>query len=232
MEWLVIAHDRLAALKSLFFGDIIYREYEVSWIIQSDMSPLLNAYRDLEEFHVRGTAALRLGKLKHDSLKKLVIQSGGLPASLLHQLDGAELDQLEHLELWLGRGEYGGDVTADDLSSILSGKLFPHLTTLGLCNREATHELLPALIEAPILGSLEILDLSRGTLNDVEAQPLLDHAESFRRLRQLDLSECYLSAAFLRKLKQAGVKVRGDGQRTTYNSSYDDEEYRYCVVGE
>ncbi len=55
IEALVAARDKLANLKHLFLGDIVTEENEVSWIQQSDVSPLFEAYPQLEEFRVRGS---------------------------------------------------------------------------------------------------------------------------------------------------------------------------------
>ena len=46
--------DRLAGLRAIFLGDIIYEENEISWIENSDVSPLLQAFPKLELFRVRG----------------------------------------------------------------------------------------------------------------------------------------------------------------------------------
>ena len=64
-DLLVDAKDRLNRLKGLFIGDITYEECEISWIIQSDVSPVLTAYPELELFRVRGGQDLSLGQLDH-----------------------------------------------------------------------------------------------------------------------------------------------------------------------
>src|SRR5262245_2213955 len=38
---------RLPSLKAIFFGEMTYEECELSWINQSDVSPLLRAYPNL-----------------------------------------------------------------------------------------------------------------------------------------------------------------------------------------
>src|SRR5688500_18842531 len=101
VELLVNAHASLPALRGIFLGDIISEENEISWINQSDVSPLLAAYPRLEHFAVRGGTGLVLGKVAHASLKSLVVQSGGLPRSVLADLARCTLPALEHLELWL-----------------------------------------------------------------------------------------------------------------------------------
>ncbi len=61
VEALVAARDRLPELRAIFFGDIIGEECEISWIRQSDVSPLYKAYPQLEHFCVRGAEGLSLG---------------------------------------------------------------------------------------------------------------------------------------------------------------------------
>ncbi len=46
-----------------------------------------------------------------DSLVALTIESGGLPAAVVREVASAHLPALEHLELWLGEENYGGDAT-------------------------------------------------------------------------------------------------------------------------
>src|SRR5262245_44872494 len=127
VEALVAARDRLPNLRAIFFGDIIGEECEISWIRQSDVSPLFTAYPQLEHFCVRGADGLSLGALKHDHLKSLIIQSGGLDVNVVREVAAAELPELEHLELWLGTDEYGGNASVADLAPIFDGGLFPKL---------------------------------------------------------------------------------------------------------
>ena len=49
--------DRLPALEALFLGDITFEQQEISWIQQSDISPLFLAFprlRVLRQFIERG----------------------------------------------------------------------------------------------------------------------------------------------------------------------------------
>src|SRR5215472_5634343 len=47
---LAVAAAQLPNIKALFIGDITYEECEISWINQSDMTPLFQAYRNLQHF--------------------------------------------------------------------------------------------------------------------------------------------------------------------------------------
>jgi hypothetical protein len=94
---LVAARDRLPNLRALFLGDIVFEECEISWINQSDVSPILGAYPALEHFRVRGATGLSLGTLRHDRLKSLVVESGGLFPAVIAEVAAADLPQLGSL---------------------------------------------------------------------------------------------------------------------------------------
>ena len=55
---LIAAADRFPNLRHLFVADIEAGEFEISWIKQSDLTPLLRAFPDLATFGVRGSENL------------------------------------------------------------------------------------------------------------------------------------------------------------------------------
>ena len=55
VEAIVAARQRLPRLQAIFFGDIVMEEQEMSWINQSDVSPLFDAFPNLE--HLCAAAA-------------------------------------------------------------------------------------------------------------------------------------------------------------------------------
>lgn len=229
IEALTSASGRLPNLKAVFFGDITLEESEISWIEQTDVSPLFNAYPQLEHFTVRGGQHLSLGSLNHRNLKSLVVQAGGLGREVVEQVTSGRLPELEHLELWLGDSNYGADATVEDVAPILSGNLFPRLKYLGLCNSEIADELALALVSAPILERIETLDLSKGTLGDEGASALIA-SDAVKRLKRLDLHHHYCSEEMVEKLEELGIEVdTGDPQEADED---DGEEHRYVAVGE
>jgi hypothetical protein len=201
IELLVMQKDKLPNLEALFVGDIISEENEISWIQNSDMSAIWSAFPKLQEFGVRGSNGLRLGKINHQTLRKLVVESGGMPAALAHEALEANAP-LEHLELWLGDESYGASTTLRDFNDLLAGRLFPELKMLALRNSEFTNEIAVALASAPILEHIEHLDLSLGTLRDEGAEAL---AESGRigHLRSLNITHHFVSNEALKKLGAA-----------------------------
>jgi Leucine Rich repeat len=229
VEALVAARDRLPQLRAIFLGDITYEECEISWIQNTDVSPIFDAYPALEHFAVRGTNGLRLGALRHQRLRSLAVQSGGLDAAITHEVSAAELPALEHLELWLGTSEYGGTTTLDDLAPILSGARFPKLTYLGLRDSEIADVIAGAAATAPVLDHLRILDLSLGTLGDQGAAALLA-SPAVARLEKLDIHHHYCSTDMVERLQGLGIEVDASEQEEEDEDA--GERYRYVSVSE
>jgi len=226
VESLVSAAPRLPRLKMLFIGDITYEEYEISWIQQGDVSPVLEAYPQLEYFRVRGGNGLSLGKLHHEQLKTLIVETGGLSTNVIEQVTAAHLPNLEHLELWLGTDNYGFDASILDLEPLLQSNHFPKLRYLGLKDSEIADELAIALQNAPLLAQLETLDLSLGTLGDKGAKALLANPE-IKKLQFLDLHHHFISEELVAQLQQLGIRVDLGEQMEE-----EEDGYRYVAVSE
>jgi hypothetical protein len=229
VEALVAAGERLVRLKALFFGDIIGEESEISWIRQSDVSPLFNAYPALEHFGVRGGQGLSLGALRLDRLRTLIVQSGGLPATVLEEVATAELPELEHLELWLGEDQYGADFAMEQLEPILSGERFPKLRYLGLRDSDRADEVAAVVASAPILERIQVLDMSLGTLGDDGAAALLA-SPAVARLEKLDLHHHFCSQETVRRLEGLGIEV--DASEPQEAEEFNGDVWRYVAVGE
>ncbi|WP_435109359.1 STM4015 family protein [Nocardiopsis synnemataformans] len=229
------AAPRLPGLRSLFYADLICDECEASWIRHGDLSPLVTAFPGLTGFAVRGTTRLSLEALEHDGLHRLTLQGGGLPGRLAREVASARLPALEHLELWLGMEDYGGDTTAQDLAPVLSGEAFPGLRSLGLRNAEHTGAWVRVLAEAPVTSRLHTLDLSLGTLRD-EDVPVLLESPVFRGLGKLDLHHHYLSEEAEKEVRAAftgaGVEVDLSDREGPNLDTYDGEPTYYTAVSE
>lgn len=228
VQLLVSARGKLPNLRGIFIADLVSEENEISWIIQTDISPLLVAYPHLQHLKLRGTGDLSLGdRPAHDQLKTLTIETGGLPPRLFGEVMACQFPALESLELWLGTPSYGGDVTVQDLRELLSGNLFPSLKHLGLRDSEIADEIAAALVSAPILSRLDSLDLSMGTLSDVGGQILIDNP-ALKRLKKVDLHWHFLSDGMMTALKRAlpGVNLaEPQGKKR-------DSDDRYVAVSE
>jgi hypothetical protein len=227
VEALVNASDKLSNLEVLFFGDIASDESEISWIENTDVSPLFNAYPKLQAFGVRGSNNLRLGHIDLPELKELHIYSGGLPVEVIRDIFASKLPSLTTLVLWLGSFNYGADSSIDDLLPLLNNNPFPKLTRLGLCNSEYTDTIAKTIVNTPILKQLRVLELSMGTLGDEGAQALLD-SPALKQLEALVLSHHYCSDEMMLKLQQLGIKVDISAQQ----ESWDGSDERYIAIAE
>lgn len=228
LELLVARKDRLPDLTALFIGDIISEENEISWIKQTDLAPIWAAFPKLAEAGIRGGDGLRLGRINHDVLRKLVIQTGGLPKAVLQ--DALEINApLEHLELWLGTDDYGGDTKIADLEPLMAGGLFPRLKTLGLCDSEYSDDIAIRLAASPVLERISTLDLSRGTLTDKGARALIASGH-LNHLDRLDISHHYVTMEVLAELKRATPNLVADDPQTP--DDWDGNPHYYVAVSE
>ncbi|MBD2613616.1 MAG: HEAT repeat domain-containing protein [Nostoc sp. GBBB01] len=230
VQTLVDAKKYLTNLKAVFIGDIAYDECEISWIQQSDISPILQAYPKLEILQVRGGDGLHFSPpVRHNSLKALIVETGGLSRDTVAQICNMNLPALEHLELWFGSEDYGGDCWVEDIHPILFQDKFPNLTYLGLRNSQFTDEIANAIVASPIINSISVLDLSMGTLSDAGAEELLN-CEAINYLDILNVSESFLSQEMIEKLSGLDVRVLASNQKHEDDNSYINS--RYCSVAE
>ncbi|WP_406193952.1 STM4015 family protein [Kitasatospora sp. NBC_01560] len=234
LEALLEAAPRLPALRALFVGDITYEENEISWIEMVHSTPLLTAFPLLEELVVRGAAGSYSGgegigiePLRHEHLRALRFESGGLPVEVLRAVAASELPALERLEFWLGVENYGGSSTLADLAPFLDGSRFPALRHLGLANSEYQDEIAAAVAHAPVVARLESLDLSMGVLTDEGVTALLE-GQPLTHLRALDLHHHYLSEPVQERLRKALPEVAID----LSEAGKPDEQWRYVAVAE
>jgi hypothetical protein len=228
VEKIVAAADKLPNLTALFLGEMVTEENEVSWIQQTDISPILKAYPRLQVLRVRGSTGLDVTPLRHESLREFAVETGGLPSGVIRQVGECELPALRHLELWLGTDDYGGDATVEDLEPVLAGSRWPQLRYLGLRNAEIADMVAAGLAGAPVVGRIEALDLSLGMLSDVGAAALLA-GQPLTHLRRLDLHHHFLSAEMMRRVRDELDEVELD---LSDAKGANDVDERYVAVSE
>lgn len=227
IEQLIENADRLRNLRALFIGEVLSEESEISWIRHGDLTPVLTTFPALEHLWVRGAQGLTLSPVRHEKLRELVFQSGGLRGEVVRAVGACDLPALETLELWLGVEEYGGDATIADLAPILAGRSLPALTRLGLRNAEVTDEIAAAVAAAPVIAQLRALDLSMGTLGDRGAEALLA-GQPLTHLETLDLSHHFVSPELAQRLVEELPTVAVD-----VSDEQSEEEWgRYTAVSE
>jgi hypothetical protein len=228
---LVAVADRFPNLRHLFLGDIEAQQFEISWIHQADLTPLLRAFPNLLTFGVRGSENLEWEQRAYPHLRELTFQSGGLPPEVVRAVAGSEFPELTDLELYLGDEEYFGGSEIADLAGILEGTRFPKLRYLGLRDAENADEVAAAVAHAPIVSRLEVLDLSLGTLGDEGVAALLA-GQPLTHLKKLDLHHHFISEPMQERLLEVlpGVEVDLSGQEEP--DDWDGEEHRYVAVSE
>jgi len=220
-----LKHD-LKNLKALFIGEMTYEECEISWINQTDITPVLKAYPELEHLQIRGGEGLSFSDLQHDNLTTLIIETGGMPPNVVEQVNAARLPKLQKLELWLGSANYGFASKVDNFTPILSGKQFPQLTHLGLMDSEIQDDIAIAAAQAPVINQLKVLDLSKGVLTDKGGEALRDSA-LIRNLQHLNLRHHFLSDNMMAQLKALNMSINLDDKQEE-----DDDDYRFVEVAE
>ena len=238
VERLVSGHRRLPRLRRLFVGDIVCEECELSWIVQGHLGPLLQAFGSLEHFAVRYGTGLTLGKQDLPNLKSLTIQTGGMGAQVVRDVLASNLPKLEKLVLWLGTEDYGGSVTPDDLRPLLHDDILPALRWVGLCNYDGSDELAVESADAPLLGRIDVLDLSMGTLGNAGGRALLA-SDRIRRLDRLILRHHYVGPTVLAEMDAAAAdgtfprfEHDDDDLEDTGGTDDEDDEWRFVACGE
>lgn len=233
IEAIVSARERLPHLTAIFLGDLTYEESEISWINQTDVSPLLEAFPLLEHFRVRGGTNLSLGTLRHQHLKSLVVETGGLDRNVVSEVMSAQLPELEHLELWVGTDNYGRTCTAEDFAPLFNGNLFPKLRYLGLRDADIANDLAFKLALSPLLARIETLDMSLGTLSEGGVEALLGNP-ALLKLHRLDIHHHYCTDEITKRLveKLNAANVSFDVSENNRYSGNDNDDWRYVAVGE
>lgn len=240
VDLLVSRADRLPALRHLFVNDIVCEQHEISWIPPTDITPLLDAYPNLAELGYRfGTRTddvppTILRPTRHTALRRLTLQTGGMPAAVPAAIAACDFPALEHLDLWLGIAFYGGTATARDLDGILARDTFPALRHLGLRNSEVQDDIALAVSGASTVARLRSVDLSMGTLSDRGAEALLA-GQPLTHLDELSLRHHFLGAGMRTRIREAlephGVRVDLSDARERWDQD-DTGDGRYTEVSE
>ncbi len=220
---------KLPLLRRLTLGDFDSEQSELSWSHLGDAKALWPHLGKLEYLKIHA-GTFTLGGLNLPSCRELRIETGGLDKASMKVITDASWPQLETLNLWFGQDEYGGDCDLGDVAPILAGQGFPKLAHLGLANSTLGDELCQALATSKVLPTLKSLDLSMSHLTLAGIEALAAVKEKLRNLEQLDVSRCLLDAAGVKLAKTLAKHVEASDQSDA--SEYEDNDYRYCAVGE
>ncbi|MFB7334876.1 STM4015 family protein [Streptomyces adustus] len=232
LELLAAESHRFPRLRALFLADVESEELEISWIKQGTVTRVLRAWPQLEELGVRGAEDLVIEPLRHDALRTLRIESGGLAPDPVRALGGCEFPALRHLELWLGTTWYGGDCEVADVEPLLAalGRC-PDLRHLGLQNSDIQDGIAAAVSAAPVVAGLDSLDLSMGALGDEGGAALLS-GQPLTHLRSLGLRHHFMSEELVQRLRESLEPHVTDLDLTPAPSRGRSARTRYVAVGE
>jgi len=223
---IVANKDKFQHIEALFVGDMEQEENEISWIHQGSYEELLGALPNLKSLKIKGAEGLSLGKVDHQSLERLEIMCGGLPASVVNEIKAAKLPNLKELILYTGVEDYGYDCKPSDFADLAKKDMFPKLKHLGFVNSEEQNELVQVILESDILPQLETLDVSYGCLTDKGGQLILDAASKLGGLKKLSANYHYMSESMMEKLKSLPFDVEVD------DAQVEEDDYMFPMITE
>ncbi len=208
-------------------------EYEISWSSLGDASGLWRAVPRLRSLRIQlglgGSSASGnadvIGTFDLPHLERLEVVTGGMAASCARSFAAGNLPSLEWMELWFGDANYGGDASVADLAPLLAAERVPKLRHLGLMNAPFTDEIVQALAPSRVLAQITELGLAHGMMTDEGTATIAKHADAFRHLKQLDVTNNYLTSAGVDALR-AVCPVTSEEQRAI------DDDYRYVALSE
>ncbi len=207
VDGIVANKEKFAHIEGLFWGDIDSEETEISWIEQTDISPVLDSMPKLNNLVIKGTNNLSIGQKARPNLKSLEIISGGLPSGVVEDVIKSDFPNLERLILYVGVEDYGHEGPIEQFKPLFSKDKFPKLKYLGIVNAEEQDEIVQLFLDSDILPQLETMDISAGVLTDKGGQLLLDNVDKVKHLKFINMRYNYLSSEMQKKLSQLPVKV-------------------------
>lgn len=230
LDGIVENREQFSGIEELFVGDMDFEECEVSWIIQGNYSRLWEAMPGLRELTIKGSTDLTLGNIRHDNLESLTIICGGLPESVIKEIEKAKLPNLKKLLLYIGSDNYGFDGNEDTIKSLLDHMDFPNLEYLGIADSEIQDQVAEVVLKNKIMGQLHTLDLSCGTLTDKGGALILETVPQYPNLEKLDVHYHFMTKDMVKKLQALPVEV--DASDANQPDEYDGEIYLYAMLTE
>ncbi|WBW98352.1 STM4015 family protein [Oceanirhabdus sp. W0125-5] len=231
IEYMVENKDKFPNLKRIHLGDMTSEECEISWIVHTNTSPLVNEF-NLNELRIDGCNGLRLSNMESNTLKKLTIVCGGLENTVIEDIQNAKLPNLEHLQLYIGVDDYGFEGDIDTLKPFMNKNNFPKVKYLGLVNSQIQDEICETVLESDILEQLTVLDLSYGTLSDKSGKLILENIHKIKHLEKLDLTYNYMSDEVVNELVKVFEKIETElliSREEVYLDEDDDWRYPYIT---
>jgi uncharacterized protein (TIGR02996 family) len=191
------------------FDDTEIDNIDISRCPLGDLSGLGEIYPLLEDVILKGRGDVELGALSLPRARRFALRTSTLTRRTLAAILGAPWPELVDLELWFGdpAWHYGAECVLADVLPLLGEDGFPKLRALRLMNAAFTDELCPLLLTSPRVRTLEVLDLSMGTLGDAGAEVLVAGCAALAHLQTLKITESCLSDAALARLYASGLPI-------------------------
>ena len=221
-----LAEKAPATLRKLTLGDNID---QISWHHVGSLAGLWPSVPRLETLEIE-TGELEVGEpgqMVAPALERAVFITGGMSPSCARGIATARIPAIQHLEIYYGDPNYGGNATIDDVKPLLDRTDLPKLRYLGLKNSMFANDLARLVGSAKVIKNLETLDLSLGAMTDEGAKLLAESAAGLGHLKTLNLKRNFLTAAGIELVKNLCPTVLTDGQEKPYERS--NGELRYFV---
>ncbi|MEO6771779.1 MAG: WGR domain-containing protein [Kofleriaceae bacterium] len=198
-----------ATTRKLTFGDNVD---QVSWHHTGNLGKLWKAVPHLRVLEIE-TGEFDVGAMDAPELERAIFITGGLSKACGKNLAKAHMPKIQHLEIYYGDDNYGGDCSVKEVKPLLDRTDLPELAYLGLKNSMFSNDIAKAIGGAKILAGLETLDLSLGTMTDEGAEALAAAKGSLAHLECLDLTRNYLTKKGVAAVKGLCKKVVTDQQQ-------------------
>lgn len=221
-----LAEKAPATLRKLTLGDNID---QISWHHVGSLAPLWPSVPHLETLEIE-TGELEVGEpgqMIAPALQRAVFITGGMSPSCARGIATAQLPAIQHLEIYYGDPNYGGNATIDDVKPLLERSDLTKLRYLGLKNSMFANEIARLVGSAKVIKHLDTLDLSLGAMTDEGAKYLAESAPALAHLKTLNLKRNFLTPAGIELVKNLCPTVITDGQEKPYERS--NGELRYFV---
>lgn len=228
VQELAKAAPKLPNLKGIFIGDVTAYEVELSWLNHGDLTPLLEAYPDLEILQVRGMGASIEHGVRHHHLQHLCyetidqLHNNHSSNDMVESVCNGSFPALRHLEIWQHSSYW---------QQVISRNSFPHLQYLGIRNLpELDHFVSNVIAPADYACNAKVLDISGGSLQDAGAEKLLQNHSLMAHLDEIHLGRPRLSSDFGHEFSTHNVEL------VINDNDYDDvianETNEYQMISE
>ena len=195
------------------FGNMDSEVCEVSWINQCDYTDFFKAFPNIKGVSVQGSTDLTLGKMNLPKLEILEIIGSGLTKETLSNIEQSNLPNLKKINLFVGDGSYGCDITVSDVKDFLAHTNFTNLVNLGICNLDAPEfgDILKTIIESKYASQIKVLDISKSLSRDDDAVYLLENIDKLTNIQYIDLCYNFFTAEIVGKLTDCHIEINTDG---------------------